>query len=79
MEMTQNITLAIPEDILRKAKFLAIQKNTSLSSLLSQTLANPVAKQEAYEQARRRNLALLDSGFDMGTYREDFLDARRTA
>ncbi len=67
METTQNVTLAIPRDILRKAKILAVQKNTSLSGLLTQTLADLVAHQEAYEQARQRNLSILNSGFDMGT------------
>ena len=67
METTQNVTLAIPKDILRKAKILAVQKNTSLSGLLTQTLTNLVAHQEAYEQARQRNLALLKSGLNLGT------------
>ena len=67
METTQNVTLAIPKNILRKAKILAVQRNTSLSGLLTQTLADLVAHQEAYEQARQRNLALLKSGFDLGT------------
>ncbi|HEX7973506.1 MAG TPA: hypothetical protein VF498_03785 [Anaerolineales bacterium] len=68
MEPIQNVTLAIPKDILRKAKILAVQKNTSLSGLLTQTLADLVAHQEAYERARQRNLALLDRGFDLGTH-----------
>lgn len=67
MESTQNVTLAIPKNILRKAKILAVQKNTSLSGLLTQTLTDLVAHQEAYEQARQRNLELLKSGFDLGT------------
>jgi len=67
MEKTQNVTLAIPKDVLRKAKILAVQKNTSLSGLLTQTLADLVAHQEAYEQARKRNLGLLKLGFDLGT------------
>ena len=67
MEPTQNITLAIPKSILRKAKILAVHKNTSLSGLLTQALTDLVAHQEAYEQARQRNLALLKRGFDLGT------------
>jgi predicted transcriptional regulator len=67
METTQNVTLAIPKDVLRKAKILAVQKNISLSALLTQTLADLVAHQEAYEQARQRNMALLKRGFDLGT------------
>ena len=67
MQATQNVTFAIPKDILRKAKLLAIQKNTSLSGLLTQTLAALVEQQEAYEQARHRNLIFLKDGFDLGT------------
>lgn len=66
MSVTQNVTLAIPKDILRKVKILAVQKNTSLSGLLPQTLVDLVAHQDAYEQARERNLSLLKSGFDLG-------------
>ena len=67
MATTQNVTLAIPKDILHKAKILAVQKNTSLSALLTQTLADLVSQHEGYEQARQRNLAILESGFDLGT------------
>lgn len=64
---TQNVTLAIPKDILRKAKMIAVQRNISLSGLLTQELVDLVAHQESYEQARQRNLALLRLGFDLGT------------
>lgn len=67
MDTTQNITLAIPKDILRKAKILAVQKNTSLSGLLTQTLVDLVAHQEAYQQARQRSLTLLKNGLELGT------------
>ena len=67
MASTQNVTLSIPKDILRKAKILAVQKNTSLSGLLTQTLAKMVAREEDYEQARNRNLEILINGFDFGT------------
>jgi hypothetical protein len=67
MSTTQNVTLAIPRHILRKAKILAVQKNTSLSGLLTQTLAELVEHQENYEQARVRNIGLLKNGLDFGT------------
>ena len=67
MEITQNVTLAIPKDLLRKAKILAVQKNTSLSGLLTQMLAELVSRQEGYEQARRSSLAMLKNGLDLGT------------
>ena len=40
METTQNITLSIPKNVLRKAKILAVRKNISLSGLLTQTLSD---------------------------------------
>lgn len=64
---TQNVTLAIPKDILRKAKIIAVQKNTSLSGLLTGALTDLVSHQEAYEQARQRNLEMLRHGFNLGT------------
>ena len=67
MDPTQNVTLSIPKSILRKAKILAVQKNTSLSGLLTQTLTDLVARQESYEQARQRNLELLKTGLELGT------------
>ncbi len=67
MENSQNVTLSIPKDVLRKAKIIAIQKNTSLSGLLTQTLVQLVADNVGYEQARQRNLSTLESGFDLGT------------
>lgn len=64
---TQNITLAVPKEILRKAKIIAVQKNTSLSGLLTGALEDLVSRQESYEQARQRNLEMLKQGFNLGT------------
>jgi hypothetical protein len=75
MEATQNVTVAIPKSILRKAKILAIQRNTSLSGLLTQTLTELVLRQEEYEQAKERNLAVLREGFDLGT--QGYITAKR--
>jgi hypothetical protein len=68
MEPTQNVTLAIPKNVLRKAKILAIQRNTSLSGLLTQTLIDLLAHREAYEQAAQRNLAFLKEGLTLDTH-----------
>lgn len=67
MDKIQNITLAIPKDILRKAKILAITKNTSLSGLLTATLVDLVSHQEDYDVAHQRNRGMLEHGFDLGT------------
>lgn len=64
---TQSITLAIPKEILRKAKEVAVQRKISLSKLLTITLSEIVSQNEQYEMARRKYLALLDKGLDQGT------------
>ncbi|MBN1147018.1 MAG: hypothetical protein JXA78_07170 [Anaerolineales bacterium] len=64
---TQNVTLSIPKKILRKAKILAIQRNISLSSMMTRALEDLVAHEEAYSTARSRNLKQLKNGFDLGT------------
>lgn len=64
---TQNVTLSIPKDTLRKAKILAVQRNTSLSALLTETLEELVSNNEAYSVARAHHLSLLEKGFDLGT------------
>ena len=64
---TQNVTLAIPKDVLRKAKIMAVKRNTSLSNLLTQTLEDLVSREEGYAQARLRNLEIMKRGFDLGT------------
>ncbi|MFO7680651.1 MAG: CopG family transcriptional regulator [Chloroflexota bacterium] len=64
----QNVTLALPKDILRQAKILAIKKNTSLSNLLTQTLTELVSQADAYSQAQERYLTLLlQDGADLGS------------
>jgi len=61
MKEYQNITLSIPKDVLLKVKHLAIDKQTSISGLLSRTLEELVTKQDVYEKAKKHHLALLGS------------------
>ncbi|MCJ7623056.1 MAG: DUF6364 family protein [Anaerolineaceae bacterium] len=63
----QNITLSIPKDILRRAKILAVEKETSLSGLLAQFLEDIVVGEQEYQGAKRKNLALLDDARELGT------------
>ena len=56
----QNVTLSIPKTILQKAKLIAVQRETSLSKLLTQALTDIVENEDRYADARRRQLALLD-------------------
>jgi hypothetical protein len=66
----QNVTLSLPEDVLRKARHMAVDRNMSLSAFLSVIIQELVAGQGGYEQARDNSLRLMEEGFDMGTMGE---------
>jgi hypothetical protein len=53
----QNITLSLPKDVLKKAKLLAVQQDTSLSALLTRLLTETVEQHERYAAARTANLS----------------------
>lgn len=67
MKDTQNITLALPKRLLRRAKRLAAERDTSVSALLAEALARTVDEVEGYEAARRRHLAAVRAGTPLGT------------
>jgi len=62
----QNVTVSLSRQTLRKAKVLAARRDTSISGLLAQQIEKLVGEDEAYEQAKRLALALLDQGFHLG-------------
>ena len=64
--MKTNITLKLDGDLLRKAKVLAAEEDTSVSALLAQQLEKIVREREGYEQAKRRALARLKRGYNLG-------------
>ncbi|WP_028306401.1 hypothetical protein [Desulfitibacter alkalitolerans] len=61
----QNITLSIPKEILKQVKLIAVQKNTSVSKLLTQKLQEIVEKEKAYLRAKERQVYLVQEGFDL--------------
>ena len=64
---TQNITLSLPKDVLKKVKLIAVQRETSVTRLLTQTLEKLVQQEEAYAHARQRHLQSLEQAADLGT------------
>jgi len=62
----QNVTISLTRQALQKAKVLAAQRSTSISGLLAQQIEILVGEEEAYEQAHRQAMALLEAGFSMG-------------
>ncbi len=62
----RNITLSLPKDLLQKVKHIAVDKNTSVSGLLTRVLEELVNNEKAYQNACSRQLALLEKGFNLG-------------
>jgi hypothetical protein len=63
----QNVTLALPKELLRKAKRVALDRQLSLSGMMIQLLLDAVKQAEEYEQARTRSLERMRKGFELGT------------
>lgn len=63
----QNVTLSISRALLKKAKSLAVKKDSSLSDLLRGALEEKVREESGYQRARDRQVALMETGFDLGT------------
>ncbi len=63
----QNVTISVPREILKKAKHIAVNRQTSLSRLLAEALEDIVERDDAYEKAKARQLASMKKGFNLGT------------
>jgi hypothetical protein len=63
----QNITLALPKDLLLKVKMIAVRRQVSVASLLASEIEKLLLREEAYDHACRRHLQVLEQGFDLGT------------
>lgn len=66
MTEKQNITVAIEPALLKQARALAARRGLSISALLADELRRLVAEDRTYDAARRKALALMKTGIDMG-------------
>jgi len=64
---TRNITLSLPDRVLREAKIIAAQKGTSVSALVASALTELVERESGYAAARERSLTRMRQGLDLGT------------
>lgn len=62
----QNITLSLDRQVLKKARILAVRRETSVSGLIAQEIESLVGQEEAYERAERQARELLEKGFHLG-------------
>ena len=65
--MLRNVTITLPEDVLREARHLAVDRGMSLSRYLAQLLEEQVRSSGEYREARERELARMQRGLNLGT------------
>ena len=65
--MKTNVTLKLDADLLREARVLAAEEGRSISALLTDRLEAIVRERKAFDKARRRALARLREGLDLGS------------
>jgi hypothetical protein len=63
---SQNVTLKLPVDTVKRIKVVAAERGTSISALLSRTLEDLVGEDAEYQAARRRALEWLSHGWHLG-------------
>ncbi|MGH9741472.1 MAG: DUF6364 family protein [Candidatus Acidiferrum sp.] len=64
--MKANVTLKLDAEILKEARVLAAEQGSSISRLLAEKLEELVRERKGYERARKRALARLRVGMDLG-------------
>lgn len=64
--MKTNITLKVDRELLRRTKVIAAEMETSVSALVAEQLEKIVRERDGYEQAKRRALANMKKGFNLG-------------
>ncbi len=63
----RNVTLALPEDLLRRVKVLAAVQETSISALLVLSLEKLLLEESAdYDRAMGQLLANMEKGYPLG-------------
>lgn len=63
---SQNVTLKLPSETVKKIKVVAAERGTSISALLTRKLEDLVGEDAEYQAARRRALEWLTHGWHLG-------------
>lgn len=63
----RNITLSLPSELLRRIKVMAVNKDMSVSALLTESLIELVRREDAYIEARAQHLDMLRNAPELGT------------
>jgi len=63
---SQNVTLRLSSDTIRRIKVVAAERGSSISSLLTAKLEELVGEDAEYQAARRRAMEWLAQGWHLG-------------
>jgi hypothetical protein len=63
----RNVTVSLPDELLREARHMAVDQGLSLSRFLAALLEERVALRRQYRAARERQRRLLEEGLPSGT------------
>jgi predicted transcriptional regulator len=66
MATSQNLTVRLDQQTVRKAKVAAARRGTSISRLVAQAIEDLAREEDAYEAAMNEALADLDRGLPLG-------------
>ena len=64
--MKRNVTLKLDAELLKRARGLAAEKGSSISKILAEKVEELVRERKGYDRARKRALARLRAGMDLG-------------
>lgn len=64
--MKTNVTLKLDAELLKQARILAAEQGSSVSRMLADKLEELVRERAGYDRARKRALARLRVGMDLG-------------
>lgn len=64
---TRNVTLALPDELVKKVKILAAQRDTSISAMLAAQLQRLADEEDGYLAAMDDLMADLRRGYNLGT------------
>ena len=63
-----NVTVSLPDDLLREVRHLAVDEGLSLSRFVARSLEERVDATKRYRGAREHQLKLLRDGLKLGTH-----------
>ena len=68
MKDHRNVTLSLPEPLLRKFRVHAASRNQSMSAIMTEAIRNLTERDDRVEAANRRLIAQIRNAPDLGTH-----------